>query len=140
MFVGLYVVLRVATQPALGSLLLSLVFALLHASLGGESPLGLLTDGAIGLVFTLSLWYTKSLYWAIGYHAGWDWAQSYVYGTPDSGMLIQGHLLMTHPAGDPLWSGGVTGPEGSLFVFPLLLLTAFAMWIWWGRRTATRSS
>jgi uncharacterized protein len=115
------------------AVLLSAVFALLHAGLDSESLLGLLADGALGMVFCLSLWYTKSLFWAIGFHSGWDWAESYFYGAPDSGMLIQGHLLMTHPAGNPLWSGGATGPEGSLFQLPLPIIMAIAMWMWWGK-------
>jgi uncharacterized protein len=116
------------------ALLLSMVFVLLHAFLAGESPLGLFGAGALGMVFCLSLWYTKSLFWAVGFHAGWDWAESYFYGTPDSGMLIQGHFLTTHPVGDPLWSGGVTGPEGSLFSMLLPILMAIGMWLWWGKR------
>jgi uncharacterized protein len=116
------------------ALLLSMVFVLLHAFLAGESPLGLFSTGALGMVFCLSLWYTKSLFWAVGFHAGWDWAESYFYGTPDSGMLIQGHLMTTHPIGNPLWSGGVTGPEGSLFSLLLPILMAVGMWLWWGRK------
>lgn len=116
------------------ALLLSMVFVMLHAFLAGESALGLFGTGALGMVFCLSLWYTKSLFWAVGFHAGWDWAESYFYGTPDSGMLIQGHLFTTHPVGDPLWSGGVTGPEGSLFSLLLPILMAASMWLWWGRK------
>lgn len=116
------------------ALILSMVFVLLHAFLAGESPLGLFGTGALGMVFCLSLWYTKSLFWAVGFHAGWDWSESYFYGTPDSGMLIQGHLFTTHPVGDPLWSGGVTGPEGSLFSLLLPVMMAVSMWLWWGKR------
>jgi uncharacterized protein len=96
------------------ALLLSIVFALWHASNNGESPLGLVEVGLSGLYFCLSLWYTKSLWWAVGFHAGWDWGQSYFYGTPDSGLVMKGHLLTLHSSGNPLWSGGATGPEGSL--------------------------
>jgi membrane protease YdiL (CAAX protease family) len=113
------------------ALILSLVFALLHAGLGGETLLGLVSDFALGMTFCVSLWYTGSLYWAVGFHAGWDWSQSFFYGTPDSGMLVQGHLLASRAQGDPLWSGGITGPEGSLFALPLPFLMALAMWLWW---------
>jgi uncharacterized protein len=119
------------------ALFLSMVFVLLHAFLAGESALGLFQTGALGMVFCLSLWYTKSLFWAVGFHAGWDWSESYFYGTPDSGMLIQGHLLTTHPVGDPLWSGGMTGPEGSLFSILLPILMAVGMWLWWGKRNSS---
>jgi membrane protease YdiL (CAAX protease family) len=88
------------------ALILSMVFVLLHAFLAGESPLGLFGTGALGMVFCLSLWYTKSLFWAVGFHAGWDWSESYFYGTPDSGMLIQGTCLR------PTRSGILYGAEG----------------------------
>jgi membrane protease YdiL (CAAX protease family) len=115
------------------ALLLSVAFALWHVSNGGESFLGLLVVGAGGFVFCLSLWYTKSLWWAVGFHAGWDWGHSYLYGTPDSGLLAEGHLHASHPSGKQLWSGGATGPEGSLVMLPLLVAMATGMWIWWGR-------
>jgi hypothetical protein len=38
--------------------------------------------------------------------------------------VIQGHLFATHPVGRPIFSGGLTGPEGSLFILPTLALTA----------------
>jgi len=120
-----------------GALLLSFLFGFAHGSNPGESPVGLFAAGAIGLVFCLSLWYTGSLYWAVGFHAAWDWGESYFYGTSDSGMVAQGHLLGEHPAGKLLWSGGATGPEGSLLVIPLILVIALAMWLWWGRRVVS---
>jgi uncharacterized protein len=114
------------------ALLLSVAFALWHMSNGGESPVGLVVVGLGGLVFCVSLWYTNSLWWAIGFHAGWDWGQSYLYGTPDSGLLTQGHLLISHPAGNPRWSGGATGPEGSLLMLAIVVAMALGMWLWWG--------
>lgn len=115
------------------ALLLSIVFSLWHMTNNGESALGLLEVGLSGLYFCLTLWYTKSLWWAVGFHAGWDWAQSYFYGTADSGLFMQGHLLSSHPIGNPLWSGGTAGPEGSLLITPLVILMATGMWLWWGK-------
>lgn len=121
-------ILKTPYRNALGfwtaALFLSFVFGLGHRSNPGESSIGLLTAGAAALVFTLSLWRTGSLWWAIGFHATWDWAQSFLYGVPDSGLMMQHHLLASHPTGRPLLSGGLTGPEGSLFVLPLLALVS----------------
>ena len=39
-------------------------------------------------------------------------------------MVIQGHLFSMHSVGRPVLSGGLTGPEGSLFILPILGLTA----------------
>lgn len=117
-----------------GALLFAVLFGSLHRSNPGESPIGLFSAGGIGLVFCLSLWYTGSLWWAVGFHAAWDWGQSYFFGTADSGMIAQGHLYGEHPVGKILWSGGTTGPEGSVIVIPLLVLIALLMVLWWGKR------
>ena len=115
------------------ALLLSMLFSLWHMGNNGESALGLVEVGLSGLYFCLTLWYTKSLWWAVGFHAGWDWAQSYFYGTADSGLVMQGHLLSSHAAGNALWSGGTAGPEGSMLITPLVVVMATGMWIWWAK-------
>lgn len=106
------------------ALLLSFLFGASHHGNAGESPLGLAAAMAAGLVFCFSLWRTGSLWWAIGFHAAWDWAQSFLYGVADSGTVSAGRLFATHPAGKTILSGGLTGPEGSVFVFPVLALIA----------------
>jgi uncharacterized protein len=104
------------------ALVLSVLFGLGHKQNTGESPIGLIAAGLVGLVFSLSLWRTGSLWWAIGFHTSWDWAQSFLYGVPDSGLLVQHRFFATHAQGTPLMSGGLTGPEGSIFVLPVLAL------------------
>jgi len=106
------------------ALLLSFGFGFSHRTNPGESPIGLVAAALIAVVFCLSLWRTGSLWWAIGFHAAWDWAQSFLYGVADSGMMVQGHLFATRPAGRVLLSGGLTGPEGSLFILPIVAATA----------------
>jgi membrane protease YdiL (CAAX protease family) len=105
------------------AIIFSLLFGLGHGKNPGESPIGLLSAGLAGLVFCFSLWRTGSLWWAIGFHTSWDWAQSFLYGVADSGTMVQHHLLATHPVGKPILSGGATGPEGSIFVLAVLALT-----------------
>ena len=106
------------------AVLLSVLFGLGHSSNPGESPIGLLSAGTAGFVFAYSLWRTGSLWWAIGFHCTWDWAQSFLYGVADSGTMVQHHLYATHPVGKPIMSGGLTGPEGSIYVLPILALIA----------------
>ncbi len=100
----------------------SILFGLGHKANPGESPIGLLSAGLVGMVFCLSLWRTGSLWWAIGFHTSWDWAQSFLYGVADSGTMVQHRLLATHPVGKPILSGGATGPEGSIFIIAVLAL------------------
>ena len=104
------------------AVIFSFLFGFGHKSNPGESPIGLLCAGLFGFVFCLSLWRTGSLWWAIGFHASWDWAQNFLYGTADSGLMVQHRLLGTHPVGKSILSGGTTGPEGSIFVLALLVL------------------
>lgn len=99
------------------------LFTVPHAFNTGETAMGLVSVALAGLTFVYVLYRTGSLWWAIGFHATWDWMQSYFYGTSDSGLVVQGHLLQSHPAGAALLSGGDTGPEGSILVVPVLALT-----------------
>lgn len=100
------------------------LFALAHVGNGGETLLGIVSVSLAGIVFVYVLYRTGSLWWAIGFHTAWDWAQSFLYGVADSGQVSEGRLFATHPAGAALLSGGPTGPEGSILVIPTLLLTA----------------
>jgi membrane protease YdiL (CAAX protease family) len=102
------------------ALILSFIFGIGHSNNPGESPVGLLGAGLVGLVFCFSLYRTGSLWWAIGIHAAWDWSQSFLYGVADSGLMAEGHLFATHPVGKPILSGGLTGPEGSIFAILML--------------------
>jgi len=104
------------------AVLISFGFGSVHGLNPGESPIGLLCAGCAGLMFAFSLWRTGSLWWAIGLHAAWDWAQSFLFGVADSGALSADRLMSTHPVGSPLLSGGATGPEGSIFVLPVMVL------------------
>jgi membrane protease YdiL (CAAX protease family) len=106
------------------ALVFSILFGLGHSANAGESPIGELAAGLAGLVFCFSLWRTGSLWWAIGFHTSWDWAQSFLYGVPDSGLTVQHHFLATHPTGKPILSGGTTGPEGSIFIIAILALVS----------------
>jgi CAAX protease family protein len=104
------------------AMILSVVFFLGHTNNPGESPVGLLSVFIAGMFFSLSVWRTGSLWWAIGMHAAWDWGQSFLFGVADSGIMVQHHLLATHPMGKPVLSGGTTGPEGSIFILGVLAL------------------
>ena len=110
----------------------SVLFGLLHVGNEGESPMGIFFAIAGSLVFCLGLKLTGSLWWIVGVHAGVDFAEGYFYGTAESGGLRQGHLYATHPVGKAFWSGGATGPEGSVYALLLLLLMAAGMWLMWG--------
>jgi len=111
----------------IAAVLLSGLFLAGHVANPGESPVGLLSVFLVGGVLAYSLWRTGSLWWAIGFHTAWDWAQSFLYGVADSGLVVKGHLLVSHPQGNLLISGGTTGPEGSLYIVPVLVMVALTV-------------
>src|SRR5271165_1215148 len=114
--------------------LLSLCFAFLHRTNPGETAAGLFEIVLIALFFCFTLWRTGNLWFAVGFHAAWDWSQSFFYGTPDSGLLVQGRLLRGS-FGGPAWlSGGSAGPEGSVLVAPLIGLLFVLFYLAYPRR------
>ena len=116
------------------ALLTSFLFGFAHKTNPGESSFGLASASLIGFVFCLSLWRTGSLWWALGFHASWDWAQSFLFGTPDSGHIVSFHLFNTQANGTPLLSGGLTGPEGSVYILPIIGLATVAVLLTTHRR------
>jgi membrane protease YdiL (CAAX protease family) len=106
----------------IATVITSALFFAAHLGNEGEDKVGLLLVFLAGVVFVVALWRTGSLWWGIGFHTAWDWSQSYLYGVPDSGTLMQGRLFATHAMGNPLLSGGSDGPEGSVFCIAVLLL------------------
>ncbi len=108
----------------LGAVLLALLFGGLHLQNKGEAATGAVAAALIGLVFSFSLWRTGSLWWAVGFHAVWDWAESFLFGVSDSGTVALHTMLHGQPQGNALLSGGTVGPEGSVWVFPVIALSA----------------
>jgi len=104
------------------AILLSVLFGAGHIPNAGETVVGITGVMIRAMFYCLLLRLTGSLWLGIGFHAAWDWAQSYLYGTPQSGHVMQGHWFSTHPMGAPSMSGGNVGPEGSLLWGPPFVL------------------
>jgi membrane protease YdiL (CAAX protease family) len=111
------------------AVILSLMFGGVHLMNSGESPVGALAAAAIGLFFCLTVRRTGDLWFAIGFHTSWNWAQSFLYSVPNSCTKMTGHLTNSALQG-PVWlSGGSVGPEGSALCFLLIVL----LWIIFSR-------
>lgn len=107
--------------------ILSAIFGIVHLRNSNEMAFGIAVVVLGGAFFSLALWRTGSLWWGIGFHTAWDWSQSFLFGTPDSGILVADRLMETHPMGAVTWSGGDTGPEGSFLVLPVMAAAVVAM-------------
>jgi uncharacterized protein len=112
------------------AVLLSCYFGWSHRLNEGERWTGLLAAAVIGLFFCLTLRRTGSLWFAVGFHAAWDWGETFVYSVPDSGTLFPGHLLKTSFRGPDWLTGGIVGPEGSLLCFVVIAV----VWAVFARR------
>lgn len=107
-------------------------FVATHAN-GSENALGLVNVGLFGLVACLTLRRTGSLWLAIGFHAAWDWGETWLFGVADSGhAAAPGHLFTARVPATPVWlTGGPVGPEGSALCIALFVLLGFlgARWL-----------
>jgi uncharacterized protein len=98
------------------ALIFSIMFGAAHLGNPGENKFGIFMVFVDGMTMCFSLWRTGDLWFAIGNHAAWDWGQSFLFGTPDSGVYFQHALMHSSFHGPLLFSGGTDGPEGSVLV------------------------
>jgi membrane protease YdiL (CAAX protease family) len=108
------------------ALILSLGFGLSHLRNDGENWVGALAAASIGFFFCFTLRRTGNLWFAVAFHAAWDWGETFLYSVPDSGMLAPGHLLRSSLHGPAWLTGGTVGPEGSAPCFVIIALAWFA--------------
>ena len=111
------------------AVLLSLVFGAIHLRNEGEGWRGIISVVMIGFFFCLTLRRTGNLWFAVGFHASWDWGETFLFSVPNSGTVTPGHLLSSSFNGPSWLTGGSVGPEGSVLVYVLIAI----MWIVFNR-------
>ncbi len=109
------------------AILLSLLFGVAHAGNPGESRFGLVSVVCFAVLFCFILRRTGNLWWVVGFHAGWDWGQTFFYGVSDSGMRPYHNLLNSTFTGPQWLTGGSVGPEASIFTPMVLLIVGIAV-------------
>jgi uncharacterized protein len=100
------------------------LFAYVHKGNPGESPFGLIQVAAFGIFSCIALQRTGNLWWPIGFHAAWDWGQTFFYGVPDSGLNASHNFLHAEFHGPKWLTGGSTGPEGSVLTLIALVIAS----------------
>ena len=112
--------------PAIGfwpaAIVLSILFGAIHLGNSGEAWFGAAMAGSFGVLAAFSLQRTGNIWFPIGMHAAWDWAETFFYSVPDSGYLAKGHLFNSTFNGPTWLTGGKVGPEGSVFAFLVLIV------------------
>src|SRR5437764_8821894 len=110
----------------------TLIFSALHYfGKPHESIADALSVGLLGFFMAFTIIRTGSIWWAVGFHALFDYAALFLFGSPNT--AIRGGepvatKLLTSAFHGPQWlTGGRTGIEASWLVFPILaaLFVAF---------------
>jgi membrane protease YdiL (CAAX protease family) len=102
--------------------LVSALFAATHLSNHGEGWMGIPQIFLVSMFFCLTLRRTGSLWFAVGLHAAWDYGETLIFSSPDSGTVAPGTLLRSAFHGPSWLTGGTVGPEGSVIGVLVVLL------------------
>ena len=130
-------------EPEIGfwpaAAVLSVTFGLLHDLNAGEWLGSELLVVLAGLGACLLRRLTGSLWFDVGAHAGFDYAQGVLFSGPDSGSdLPAEHLLSVRIHGPDWITGGTAGFENSLAgMTAAMLIAALPCW-WFSRRRRRR--
>ena len=106
---------------------LSLLFGAVHLRNPGEGPAGAASVAATGLVFAFALRRTGNLWLAVGWHASFDFGETFLFSVPNSGVVYDQRLSAAVLHGKPWLTGGTVGPEGSVFSFLILGVSALVI-------------
>ena len=108
------------------------IFAGLHMSKPHENAMDIGMIFILGLAICLSVQRTGTLWWAVGWHAAFDFGQFFLIGTHNGGQAPVGHLLTVTFNGPALLNGGELGTEASVFMVPAAVAT-FIYIVWFLR-------
>jgi uncharacterized protein len=104
--------------------ILSLGFGALHLLNKNEGWVGAAGVTTIGLIFALALKRTGNLWLVVGWHAAFDFGETFLFSVPNSGAVFEGHLSNASLHGPNWLTGGAVGPEGSVFSFVTMAAAA----------------
>ncbi len=118
------------------ALITTALFAGDHLEKPHENAIDIGMIFALAIVLCISVRVTGSLWWAVGWHAAFDFGQFFVIGTPNGGRVPQGRLFdVTFPG--PAWiTGGELGTEASYFMIPAVIGTFLYVILFLRRRSS----
>ncbi len=116
------------------ALITTALFAGAHLSKPHENAVDIGMIFVLGVLLCLSVRVTGSLWWAVGWHAAFDFGQFFIIGTRNGGQVPVGRLFdATFPG--PAWvTGGELGTEASYFMIPAAAATFIYVGFFLGRR------
>ena len=112
-----------AMGPTMATLVLSAVFALVHAGNPDSSGGSILVTVLAGWLLSLAYLHTRALWLPWGLHFAWNASMGILFGLPISGLRMFSSVISSNPHG-PLWlTGDGYGPEGSAVAAVVLLVS-----------------
>ena len=109
------------------AIILSLVFGRVHLSNNGENWAGVAGVLMIGLIFAFAVRRTGNLWLAVGWHASFDFGETFLYSVPNSGLVFENHLSNASLHGARWLTGGSVGPDGSVVSFVTMGILALVI-------------
>ncbi|MCA1617880.1 MAG: CPBP family intramembrane metalloprotease [Acidobacteria bacterium] len=109
----------------------SVPFALVHLTNPNVAPVFTFANTVLaGVWLGVAYWRTRSLWFPLGVHAGWNWVQGAALGSPVSGItkITPDPLLRMADAGPHWLGGGAYGIEGGAACTLALLLSTIFIW------------
>jgi membrane protease YdiL (CAAX protease family) len=123
------------TKVWVSALLSLFLFGLVHAfGTPGINVADILSIMTIGLSFLIMRFATGSLWFPIGFHAMFDWTQTYPLGM-SAGSGPDPSLIQFHLSGPPVWVGSDTDPG---LLYPASALLALGIALLYGRHKGMR--
>jgi uncharacterized protein len=111
-----------AAGPVVATIVMSVLFGLLHALNPSATMAGVLVAMLAGLLFSVAWLRTHGLWLPWGLHFAWNASMGILFGLPVSGITEFSSIVQTRATG-PLWlTGGDYGPEGALLTVVVLLI------------------
>ena len=122
--------LEEAIGPVGAIAIFSVLFALVHLSNPGASPLGLLNTVLIGLVLAIAYLRTRALWLCWGIHFGWNATLGLLFGLPVSGLRLFNVVVHGSTKGPNWLTGGSYGVEASAPGVFAVLIGLLVVWKW----------
>ena len=123
-----------AIGPVVATVLASAGFAFAHRHNPGVGTFALVNIFLAGVLLSMAYLRTRSLWFAIAVHLGWNWAMAGPLDLPVSGLELFDAPVYEPRAAMPWLTGGAFGPEGGLAGLVALLLLTAALWLFTERR------
>lgn len=118
----------------------SLIFGAVHLSNPGENLAGTTEIVVWALVICFTIRCTGSLWFAAGFHAAGNFAETFLFSVNDSDTGARGQLLHSAMHGPAWLTGGSVGPEGSIFSYLAILLFALVFHLLYPNESLNTSS